>query len=604
MRTTATTWGRRALTAAAGVLVGGAIALVVLVATGTATVVTTSGTSMQPRFHSGDLVLVRSSDRYDVGDVAAYRSRTLATTVLHRIVGRSRGRFTFKGDNNSWLDPDRPTSADLVGSEWVHVPVAGRVVTFFEHPLSAIALSAFVGVVLVGSVGTTAQAELRRRRPGRSRQRVATPIGPIVAPGPGALIPAGPPTRVVRARSRERAEAQAAAERAAAERAAATEAAATRGRRRDRGATDAAPPARHRPGRADRTALSVAAALVIAGLLLGTWAFLHPLDVTVVDHLGYEVVGELTYRAAVPATPVYDSTTVTTGAPVFLQLTDVVHLDVREDLRAQRLRDAAVTIGVNAVLDDRNGWTRRIDLAPPATTRGDRADVGVDLSLADLGRLLADVERTTGVRSTGWGLTVLVTSTSTGRLGGRALHDARAQRFELQLDGRRLRPVTKVTGGSRPAMVVRDRGAVPRRATEPAAIGALGAEITTRSARAVAILLVVAGALLGTAALLHARLRGPRTEAEQILARYGRRVVPVDQPPDPEGEATVDVARMSSLARMADHHDRLILHHREDETDTFLVDLGHTVYRYRARRVGWSYRDMTSPTSDHVDAGR
>ena len=63
---------------------------------------------MLPQLKPGDLVLVRSSGHYRVGDVVAYRSEFLHRVVLHRIVRMSHGRYTFKGDNNAWLDPDQP----------------------------------------------------------------------------------------------------------------------------------------------------------------------------------------------------------------------------------------------------------------------------------------------------------------------------------------------------------------------------------------------------------------------------------------------------------------------------------------------------------------
>src|SRR6476646_10021557 len=67
--------------------------------------VVTNGVSMQPRVHTGDLALVRPVGAYHVGDIAAYRSRTLHRTVLHRIVAVTRHGYIFKGDNNSWRDP-------------------------------------------------------------------------------------------------------------------------------------------------------------------------------------------------------------------------------------------------------------------------------------------------------------------------------------------------------------------------------------------------------------------------------------------------------------------------------------------------------------------
>ncbi|MGA9859993.1 MAG: S24 family peptidase, partial [Solirubrobacteraceae bacterium] len=63
---------------------------------GSTNYVITHGVSMEPRFHSGDLALVRPAAQYRVGDVVAYHSSLLHLVVLHRIYAIHDGRYTFK----------------------------------------------------------------------------------------------------------------------------------------------------------------------------------------------------------------------------------------------------------------------------------------------------------------------------------------------------------------------------------------------------------------------------------------------------------------------------------------------------------------------------
>lgn len=107
------------------------------------------GTSMLPRFHRGDLVVLREAERYHVGDVVAYRSSLLHRVVLHRIVRIENGRYTFKGDNNSWLDPETPTRAQLIAKLWLRVPRAGDVTRVLRQP----AVGALVTMLLVLAFG-------------------------------------------------------------------------------------------------------------------------------------------------------------------------------------------------------------------------------------------------------------------------------------------------------------------------------------------------------------------------------------------------------------------------------------------------------------------
>lgn len=132
---------------------------------GPVTYVVTTGSSMRPHLDAGDLVLVRDRSAYDIGDVAAYRSPLIDTTVLHRIVARDGDRYVLQGDDNDFLDPDRPRESDLLGTQWLHVPAAGRILTWAKSPAGAGALVAAL-TVLAGGATTHSQARRRRRRAG------------------------------------------------------------------------------------------------------------------------------------------------------------------------------------------------------------------------------------------------------------------------------------------------------------------------------------------------------------------------------------------------------------------------------------------------------
>lgn len=107
---------------------------------GRTTYITTSGTSMAPTYHTGDLVLVRPQSRYTIGDVVAYRSSELRTSVLHRIVADEDGRFVMKGDRNDWSDPERPSADALIGTSWLRIPHGGRVLVWLANPIHVLSL--------------------------------------------------------------------------------------------------------------------------------------------------------------------------------------------------------------------------------------------------------------------------------------------------------------------------------------------------------------------------------------------------------------------------------------------------------------------------------
>jgi signal peptidase I len=152
----------------------------------------TFGVSMEPHFHRGDLVVLRRRPSYRVGDVVAYHSHDLNRNVLHRIIAIRDGRYTFKGDNNGFVDPERPVAADLVGSEWLHVPTAGNWLASLHSPLSA-SIAAFVIVLLLvlGGGGTVKYRRGRRQRPASEPSAALPSAGFVVAAaGAGALVAA------------------------------------------------------------------------------------------------------------------------------------------------------------------------------------------------------------------------------------------------------------------------------------------------------------------------------------------------------------------------------------------------------------------------------
>ncbi|MDQ4064555.1 MAG: signal peptidase I [Actinomycetota bacterium] len=129
---------------------------------GSVSYVITHGISMNPRIQEGDLVLVRKASTYERGDVIAYDSEALKRPVMHRIVAGGPAGYVTKGDNNDWVDSDRPTDADVIGKEWLHIPKAGRILAYAGTPVGAAALAGLGGLLVFA--GHSMSRTRRRRR--------------------------------------------------------------------------------------------------------------------------------------------------------------------------------------------------------------------------------------------------------------------------------------------------------------------------------------------------------------------------------------------------------------------------------------------------------
>ncbi|HXW35619.1 MAG TPA: signal peptidase I [Acidimicrobiales bacterium] len=155
----------RFLSGAGGVTL--ALVVITMFATRTVSLVTTHGTSMLPAFHSGDLAVLLTSNQYRVGEIVGYHSPILHTTVLHRIVADKNGVFTFKGDHNSFIDPQKLGSGAVIGRMWLHIPRVGAWLAWVRSPIHAM----FITLCVLALAGTlTAGVASRTRLTGRRKR--------------------------------------------------------------------------------------------------------------------------------------------------------------------------------------------------------------------------------------------------------------------------------------------------------------------------------------------------------------------------------------------------------------------------------------------------
>jgi signal peptidase I len=72
----------------------------------------TTGGSMYPLIHNGDVVIIQSTPKYKRGDIILYKIDNIPT--CHRIL--SNGEFIkTKGDNNPWVDEYNIKKEDVIG---------------------------------------------------------------------------------------------------------------------------------------------------------------------------------------------------------------------------------------------------------------------------------------------------------------------------------------------------------------------------------------------------------------------------------------------------------------------------------------------------------
>lgn len=479
-----------------------------------------SGSSMQPGLEGGDLAVVRVADSYQAGDIVAYRSDIAGKTFVHRIVRSEGGRFVLKGDANEYVDSTRPDAGQIEGKLWFAVPGIGSGLGWLAVPLHAALAGGVLFLLLFGGGGAAVHRRQGRRRTSFPAEAVES------APqrweqSPSALF----------------------------------------------------------AGQWAGSFLLAAGAGLLAFTALGLVAFSRPTTAAVVRELPYRESGAFGYSAKAPAGVVYEDGRIETGEPVFLRLVDTLQVSFEYRIEADGGLDAGGRIALAAVLSDADGWNRTIDLGTK-DFEGEVTTAGGTLDLGRLAELVARIERATGVAHESYALTLAPEVDLRGRLDGAVLADRFAPRLAFRLDRTtlKLEPATGQSAAARLRAV--RRGSVAAEVARPAAVSALGIDVSVLALRRVAL---AGGSALLVLWLILALLRTRalrRGEPARIEARYGHLLVPVSpSAPDALG-SVVDVATIGGLARLAEPGKRPILHSERLGAHAYYVEDGGVVYRY------------------------
>lgn len=122
-----------------------------------------NGLSMEPNYHTGDLIIVRRAVDYKVGEVVTYHDALMAVNVIHRIISVESGRYSLKGDNNSWVDEYQPSREEILGKLWIYIPKAASAALWIRKPLNLALAAALLGGVFMMDVTNEHSSQKRKK---------------------------------------------------------------------------------------------------------------------------------------------------------------------------------------------------------------------------------------------------------------------------------------------------------------------------------------------------------------------------------------------------------------------------------------------------------
>jgi signal peptidase I len=112
-----------------------------------------SGISMEPTFHTGDLIISRKSDGYNVGDVVTYKipdAKYDKFRIVHRVIGKTEdGQYEIQGDNQDHADPWSVPGENIAGAKVFMIPQGGTVLGYARNPIG---LALLFGAIVTWTV--------------------------------------------------------------------------------------------------------------------------------------------------------------------------------------------------------------------------------------------------------------------------------------------------------------------------------------------------------------------------------------------------------------------------------------------------------------------
>jgi signal peptidase I len=507
--------------------------------------VVTSGVSMEPRFHTGDLAIIRPASSYRVGEVVAYDSTLLHTVVLHRIIAIHGNRYVFKGDNNNFIDPVNPTRSELLGKLWIHIPHGGILLKSLHNPIVAAIIAALFATVGVFGFGERKRRRRRRERGDTGSRRTGIPL--VNRP-------------------------------------------------------------RHDDGRqpVNYGALLAASALAVAAFaVVAVFAFVRPATKPSARVIPYTQRVSFGYSAHVRPGPVYPGGTIKTGDAIFLSM--VRRLNLHIDYRlAGAATNVTGSERVVLTMSGPSGWSRDFVLTPRTRFVGPHTSTDVTLNLSQLQGLLAKIAGLTdspafGTFSVAVGPQVQIAGFLAGQRVASSFQPALSFSFasgQLLVSSHASGSQSTEAASSGPSQTnfsPSQTGSVSTPTTAPNTITVFGVSPAISLLRWIAL----AGLLLSLAATIYFYLRKrsePFEESFKIMAQYGHMIVPIVGAED-LGWPPVDVPNIKALVKLAESGQRLILHNRSNGMDTYMVNEEGTVYRYQVRPSNVVWGDWSETTA-------
>ncbi len=503
---------------------------------GNAAYVIVNGISMEPNFHSGDLVIVSPSSYYSVGDIIVYQNQGLGgRNVLHRIIDLNLDRYILKGDNNSWIDSYQPTREEVIGKLWVHIPQAGRIMDKVRTPPGMALIAGGLGLLLA----TSFFPERKKRKYHMNRKSIRewiTSTSEKIAFFFARRPQENPAPRKLP----------------------------------DKHPTDS--------GNSSDFLFFALGAIAFASLILAIVSFSRPAFRTVTDNVSYQHLGVFSYSTTAPQ-GVYDSNTLKSGDPIFPKLTCTVDVSFQYVLIGKQVENIAGTYQLTATIaDPTSGWKRSIPMQAITPFSESSSTTNTKLNLCEIESIVQSFEDTSASRPSSYELTISPQVSISGIIDGLKFQDTYNNGLKFRYDHNQFYIIKEDVEND--AFDQSKAGSLARERKEADTLSLFGLGIQIPALRVFSLIGLV-GALTGMT-LLWQKLQklSENNRAEFIRAKFGSLLVDAQKTNFGSSKSLVEVFSIEDLAKLAERYNTMILHETQGSSHIYYVQGEISTYRF------------------------
>ncbi|MDP2661468.1 MAG: DUF5305 family protein, partial [Dehalococcoidia bacterium] len=278
-----------------------------------------------------------------------------------------------------------------------------------------------------------------------------------------------------------------------------------------------------------------------------------------------EVIGPITappVGATAPVTPT-----------LYTKLARSLDLGFNYALKSPHPLDVGGELSAVLQVQAENGWSKTLELLPPAPFVGPTASFRTGVDLAQVLSLIETIEKETGFNAGSYQLAVIPTVHVRGQIDGNLVEETYAPPFTMKLNRTQITPASPLTDSQ--VKTLADKVTLEQGFPLPGLwlpvmtarwLSGLGAALTLF---ATVVLAVVVFLGLG------------RGEVQKVRARYGSLLVSVAQADLKEDGQRIQVASMRDLARLAERDGRIIFDQKlGPESHLYFIQDGEVTYQY------------------------